>query len=371
MASVRPYPSSPPVKLRVCMVSDFFYPGLGGVETHIYQLSEALILRGFKVIVVTHFSGKRHGIRYMANGLKVYYLPTISYLGPVVWPCVLDVAPLFKQILVRERIDIVHGHQTTSVLAMQCLFHAKTLNRRAIYTEHSLFGFDDAASIHLNGAQLLFLADLDHAICVSHCSRENFVLRNKCDPLRVSVINNAVDSAKFYPDLSKRPPPPRINIVVISRLTYRKGVDLLIQLIPFICKQHLNIHFIIGGDGNMRNILEEMRDTFELRERVTFLGAVPHHEVCNVLQMGHIFLSCSLSEAFCIAILEAVSCGLIVVSTNVGGVSEVLPASAAILAEPNVEAICSSLEEALKLISLKDPFYLHRQVLLQSFIRTI
>ena len=47
-------------------------------------------------------------------------------------------------------------------------------------------------------------------------------------------------------------------------------------------------------------------------------GAVPHHQVRDVLVRGHIFLSCSLTESFCMALLEAASCGLFVVSTKVG-----------------------------------------------------
>ena len=53
----------------VAMVSDFFYPGLGGVEMHIYQLSQCLLNLGYKVVVITHFRGNRHGVRYMTNGM--------------------------------------------------------------------------------------------------------------------------------------------------------------------------------------------------------------------------------------------------------------------------------------------------------------
>lgn len=55
------------------MVSDFFYPNMGGVESHIYQLSQCLIELGHKVIIVTHFYKNRNGVRYMTNGLKVNY----------------------------------------------------------------------------------------------------------------------------------------------------------------------------------------------------------------------------------------------------------------------------------------------------------
>lgn len=53
------------------MVSDFFYPLIGGVENHIYQLSQCLIDRKHKVIVITHAYNDRVGVRYMTKGLKV------------------------------------------------------------------------------------------------------------------------------------------------------------------------------------------------------------------------------------------------------------------------------------------------------------
>jgi phosphatidylinositol glycan class A protein len=52
---------------------------------------------------------------------------------------------------------------------------------------------------------------------------------------------------------------------------------------------------------------------------------VRHEKVRDVLVQGHIFLNTALTESFCIAIVEAASCGLRVVTTNVGGIPEVLP----------------------------------------------
>ena len=46
---------------------------MGGVESHIFQLSQCLLERGHKVIVVTHAYGDRSGVRYLTNGLKVCY----------------------------------------------------------------------------------------------------------------------------------------------------------------------------------------------------------------------------------------------------------------------------------------------------------
>ncbi len=63
--------SSPCTSKCYSMISDFFFPNMGGVENHIYQLSQCLIARGHKVVVVTHSYGDRTGVRYLSNYLKV------------------------------------------------------------------------------------------------------------------------------------------------------------------------------------------------------------------------------------------------------------------------------------------------------------
>lgn len=56
---------------RIALVSDFFYPNSGGVESHLFQLAQCLMERGHSVIIVTHFYGSRIGIRIMTRYLKV------------------------------------------------------------------------------------------------------------------------------------------------------------------------------------------------------------------------------------------------------------------------------------------------------------
>lgn len=77
-------------------------------------------------------------------------------------------------------------------------------------------------------------------------SKENTVLRAQLDPRIVSVIPNAVDATEFMPNPALRDP-SKITIVVMSRLVYRKGIDLLFDVIPEICNRYPNVHFVIGG----------------------------------------------------------------------------------------------------------------------------
>lgn len=67
------------------------------------------------------------------------------------------------------------------------------------------------------------LSDVDHAITVSHTCRENLALRARLHPRLLSTVPNAVDPDKFTPDPAKRSPSHTINIVIVSRLVYRKG----------------------------------------------------------------------------------------------------------------------------------------------------
>jgi phosphatidylinositol glycan class A protein len=68
-------------KYSICITTDFVAPKFGGVETHSYQLAQCLIERGHKVIIISNmYNYCREGVRYMANGLKVYHLPLLPIL---------------------------------------------------------------------------------------------------------------------------------------------------------------------------------------------------------------------------------------------------------------------------------------------------
>ncbi|XP_070694791.1 phosphatidylinositol N-acetylglucosaminyltransferase subunit A isoform X2 [Pempheris klunzingeri] len=334
-------------KHNICMVSDFFYPNMGGVESHIYQLSQCLIEKGHKVVIATHAYGRRKGVRYLTNGLKVYYLPLQVMYNQSTITSFFHSLPLLRCVFVRERITVVHAHSSFSAMAHDALFHAKTMGLNTVFTDHSLFGFADVSSVLTNKLLTVSLCDTNHIVCVSYTSKENTVLRAALNPEIVSVIPNAVDPTDFTPDPSQRQN-ERITIVVISRLVYRK-----------------DLHFLIGGEGPKRIVLEEVREKYQLHDRVRLLGALEHKDVCGVLVQGHIFLNTSLTEAFCMAIVEAASCGLQVVSTRVGGIPEVLPEDLITLCEPTVRSLCAGLETVIarqRSGSVPSPASIHTRV---------
>ncbi|CAI5475161.1 unnamed protein product [Closterium sp. Yama58-4] len=479
---------------RVLMVCDFFFPNFGGVESHIYLLAQCLLQRGHKVVVLTHEYGDRVGVRYLTNGLKVYYAPRrpvwlqvrgvwlqvrgvwlqvrgvwlqvrgvwlqvrgvwLQATPPSPLPCLS--LPLFRAIVERERIAIVHAHQSFAPMCHDALLHAPTLGRRAVFTDHSLCGFADAASIHMNkvpnrgergggaaggdgegGGEKSGGAEHGRAGVACRAARgevasgaeggaegavgrrEAVGARGREEEADMEGRARAVASGRQVAEAaaaaaSTVPSTPHLAasevagregaagagghssmaveagrhvagstgsgvqargegegaemevvIVVISRLVYRKGADLLVDVIPAVCHRFPKVRWIIGGDGAKRGRLEEMRDRHGLHHRVTMLGAVPHSQVRDVLIQGHIFLNSSLTEAFCIAILEAACCGLFVVATRVGGVPEVLPPDMMLLADPNPPDIVHAIAQAIQIVPRVNPQAMHERVCVSS-----
>jgi phosphatidylinositol glycan class A protein len=324
------------------------------------------------VIVITHAYAGRTGVRYLTNGLKVYYVPFLVVYRETTFPTVFSFFPIFRNIVIRERIEIVHGHASLSSLCNEAILHARTMGLRTVFTDHSLFGFADAGSILTNKLLKFTLSDVDHVICVSHTwyvriyyfqatpltlsSKENTVLRASLDPLMVSVIPNAVVAENFRPLSLDTGEPARpkalgpdeiITVIVIQRLYYNKGTDLLVAAIPHIIAAHANVRFIIAGNGPKAIDLEQMIERNVLQDKVLMIGPVRHEEVRDVMVRGHIYLCPSLTEAFGTVIVEAASCGLYVVATRVGGIPEVLPTHMTEFAAPEEDEIVEATGRAI------------------------
>lgn len=340
------------MRLNIAMVCDFFYPQPGGVELHIYQVSEQLINLGHSVVIITHAYDKRSGVRTLSNGLKVYYVPFLVIYRESTFPTVFSFFPIFRNIMIREQINVVHGHGSMSSFCHEAVVHGHTMGLATVFTDHSLFGFADAGSILVNKLLKFTLSDVDHVIAVSHTCRENTVLRANLDPQMVSVIPNAVVSEDFCPDETAADP-NFITIIICSRLFSNKGADLLLAIIPRICSAHAKVRFKIAGSGPKEIDLQQMIEQHRLQERVSLIGGIRHEQVRDLMVTGQIYLHPTLTEAFGTVIVEAASCGLLVVTTSVGGIPEVLPAHMTVYAEPSVQSLVDSTLKAIRAVETK------------------
>lgn len=137
-----------------------------------------------QVIVITHsHPPERVGIRYLApTNLKVYHLPIAVLTASATLPQYLTFLPYLRNIIIREQIEILHGHATLSSLAHEAMFHAAFFDLplrpgrkgkarqgiRTVFTDHSLFELDSAVGVLTNKLLAGALRNADAVICVSH-----------------------------------------------------------------------------------------------------------------------------------------------------------------------------------------------------------
>lgn len=292
------------------------------------------------------------GVRYYSNGIKVFYLPCLAMKVSIVYPAIFSNMSLqIRSILLREKIQLVHGHQDSSLMVIISVPIAKSLDIPFILTQHSLHNFGDLGSIELNNMYKVFVRFfISHVIGVSNTVRENYYLRVDAPTDKVSVIPNAIDHVFYHrhEDIYAMKDPKIIKIVILTRMCFRKGISLLLELMPIICKKYKQVRFQVCGDGPMKAIAEKIARDYIIESQVEFVGFSDVEMVPKIHSGGDIFLNTSISEAFCLAILEAAACGLYVISTNVGGINEILPPWAISLCPPTAEGLIDAIVDAIE-----------------------
>ena len=146
-------------------------------------------------------------------------------------------------------------------------------------------------------------------------------------PDKMRLIIYGVDPQAIAPDLSHRAElRQRLGIgertpvvLAVGRLVAKKGFDVLVR-----SAQDLNpsAHIVIVGDGDQRAELEQSALSLEVSEKLHFVGNVPRQELTDYYNMADVFAMPSVRlpvDGLNVVVVEAMSCGLAVVASNVGG----------------------------------------------------
>lgn len=140
---------------------------------------------------------------------------------------------------------------------------------------------------------------------------------------------------------------PRVgNLVYISRLVPEKGIHLLIDAFERLAHRHTDIRLHIAGDGPEMNRVINRIASSPFSARIRYYGVVDGVEKLTMLNEGGIFcFPSSYGEGLPIAILEALKCGLAIVSTRCGGVPDILEDERnCLFVDPSVGDLCAKLE---------------------------
>jgi glycosyltransferase involved in cell wall biosynthesis len=171
--------------------------------------------------------------------------------------------------------------------------------------------------------------------------------RHSIPSWRLRVTPNYVDTELFRPLPSVSAEPGRI--LFVGSLKMAKNLATLLQA----AKRLEGAHVVLLGDGPLRAALE--RQVASLGIEVIFAGRVPNQRLPKEINRSAVFVLPSLYEGHPKALIEAMSCGVVVVGTNVEGIRDVIRhGETGLLCEPTAEALAAALGRALTDTALRD-----------------
>ena len=308
----------------VCVVTTEYAPFFGGVATVVASQVDRMSARGLRCILLAPRQDSRSPTYEQPRpGVEIYRLPialSTRVLGTITWITVLPAALM----MLRRRYDVIHVHQLGwhAALAVET---GRMLGKPVVVHPQS-YRSDEQRDVTRSPIVRFALASSRHANCIVVSSDE--VAKNLVSagfPAdKIELIANGVDSERFKPlanaklvkprELSSRPDAK--IVLYVGRLDPLKGLDTLLRAWPSVVQAHANVVLVLVGVGPFESRLRTMAHDLGIADTIIFAGrqqdAVPYYQAADI------FVLPSQTEGLSVALLEAMSTGLAVITTPVG-----------------------------------------------------
>ena len=158
------------------------------------------------------------------------------------------------------------------------------------------------------------------------------------EPQKVRVVGNGVDIDRFFA-VPQEPARAALGLpldapvlISVGGLVERKGFHRVLECLPQLRREFPKLQYLVVGgpspEGDWTERLKVLAHSLQLDDYVHFLGPVPAQELHKVLSAANVFVLATRNEGWANVFLEAMACGLPVVTTDVGGNREVVSADA-------------------------------------------
>lgn len=332
----------------LCVVTHTFLPNVGGIERVVYEQCKRLIQKQLELMVVTHrnYMGKN----YIFDGIRVRCYDSVNIgfrLGiPYSIPHITSLKTFLESIKSSDLIH-VHGHPYLSSLIAAKI--AKKYGKPLVLTQHNTFiEYESSLWDHVEwlndcaiGKQVL--KEADKIVVVSNATG-NYVLSLGAKPEKIRVLHNGVDTDRFRPlsgvkdEMRKKLGVSKDSSIVITvrRLVYKNGIDTLIESAKIAVKKNPRLVFLVVGKGPDFEKVKEEIEQLGIQEKLRLMGFISDDILPFYYNVADFFVLPSKSgEGLPLVALEAMACGLPVIATNVGGISEVMKKDYGKLVPPN------------------------------------
>lgn len=292
---------------------------IGGGESHVLDLVEELDKEKYESVVLSFTPGPMVD-RIKAMGNKIYVIETEKPFDFTKWKQV-------KEILEKEKIDIIHAHGTRA--NSNTYNSGKKLGIPIAYTVHGWSFHPDQnfilRSLRIWGEKFL-VNKADLTICVSDNNLKD--ARKEFEMKRATVVKYGINLKKYNPKLEFLDVRSQLNIEkdtvlvgYIVRMTKQKDPITLVKAISLIPSE-LNIKFLFVGDGELKADAQKLAKELDIERRIIFMDF--RQDVPNILNAIDIYCLPSLWEGLPIGMLEAMAMNKAVVVTAIDGAKEVI-----------------------------------------------
>lgn len=326
------------MRKKVAIVLPYF--ALGGAETMVSRLASNINLDKIDVEVICIYGNPQNNRlenTVLNSGVK------IKYIGKSKGFSLSAVYKLWKE-LSAYKPNVVHTHLSACVYCVPWILVHK---EKMLHTIHNMPKYE---LITPKRKIMSFMYKIGKAIPVAISKEiqsmmtEEYKLKNKAE-----LIYNPVDVDKFYKDNENH---EEICLITAGRLSKQKNQKLLIDAIKPLCQEYQNLSLRILGDGPLRDELENYVQSNGLDNVIHFEGNVDNIE--GYFSKSDIFVLSSSYEGLPLVILEAMAAQLPIISTNVGGIKDIVTDNGFLVETENKEELVKALRELIENKSLRE-----------------
>ena len=329
--------------MRIALVTPYFPPNIGGIETYIYELARGLS-RFHDVYVFT--CGR--GLTEKCGKVKVFRHRAIDVQNlpfPLKIPYPVPLSLMFK--LARFDVDVIHVHGHAFFTSLEAALASKLAHKPLVLTIHDL-GVAYQDYLIMRGIRPIFDSTLVRFLfrCTDVVVAQNDVTcdcASRFNPKRIVVIPQAVDQKAFKPcDCDGE-----YVTFMAARLVPQKGGEEFIRAIPHVLTAVNDAKFLVIGDGLQRRYLENLACKLGVQDCVEFVGRVAHENVPDYLSQTKVAVFTSEIPAG-LAMLEVAAMKKPVISIKNGWAENSLGDAPVFVSANKIDEISSSVIRLLK-----------------------
>ena len=334
--------------MKICIFTETYYPVVGGGETQARLLAEGLIANGHSVIILSRRSDAALKQHENYGGVNVYRLAPVGSGQLKKWGLLVSSLPALVRLRDQYDLIFVSGYRIIGLTAVLVgkLFRKPVVLKADSQGEMSggffesglkKFGISRSSFVFrlFLGFRNVILKKADAFSAISPEITSEWASSGV--PLdKIRLIPNGVDTARFFPAnaeqkscLREKLNLPQVAIIAIytGRLVSYKGLPLLLKVWGEIRCKYKNAILLLAGTGGLdiHNCEAELRDyvtSVGLEKNVWFLGSVQN--VPEYLQAADLFIFPTENDALPSSLIEAMACGLPVVTTPVGAIKGII-----------------------------------------------